>query len=120
MIANYEKWTVDMIFDIKNEKSENIPNFKGGEKFFTAKMHYDGLNRFLHGTLIPGATIGEHLHDTNSEIIYFLSGKGTVLYDGEKIAVEAGQCHYCPKGHSHSLINDSDEDLVFFAVVPNQ
>ena len=85
-----------MIFDIKNEKSENIPNFKGGEKFFTA------------------------LHDTNSEIIYFLSGKGTVLYDGEKLAVEAGQCHYCPKGHSHSLINDSDEDLVFFAVVPNQ
>ena len=64
-----------MIFDIKNEKSENIP---------------------------------------------FLSGKGTVLYDGEKLAVEAGQCHYCPKGHSHSLINDSDEDLVFFAVVPNQ
>ena len=59
-----------MIFDIKGEKSENIPNFKGGEKFFSAKMHYDGMNRFLHGTLIPGATIGEHLHDTSSEIIY--------------------------------------------------
>ena len=87
-----------MIFDIKGEKSENIPNFKGGEKFFSAKMHYDGMNRFLHGTLIPGATIGEHLHDTSSEIIYFLSGKGSVLYDGERFEVEAGQCHYCPNG----------------------
>ena len=34
--------------------------------------------------------------------------------------VEAGVCHYCPKGHTHSMINDSDEDLVFFAVVPVQ
>ena len=31
-----------------------------------------------------------------------------------------GDCHYCPKGHTHSLINNSDEDLVFFAVVPVQ
>ncbi len=27
---------------------------------------------------------------------------------------------YCPKGHPHSLVNDSDADLVFFAVVPEQ
>ena len=57
-----------MIFDIKNEKSENIPNFKGGEKFFTAKMHYDGLNRFLHGTLVPGATIGEQKSSRSRQV----------------------------------------------------
>lgn len=43
-----------------------------------------------------------------------------MLYDGAYEDVEAGVCHYCPKGHSHSLINNSDADLVFFAVVPNQ
>ena len=109
-----------MIFDIINEKAEAIPNFKGGEKYLSAKMHYDGMNRFLHGGLVPGATIGEHTHDENSEVIYILSGKGHVLYDGELLEVSEGQVHYCPKGHSHSLINDSDGDLVFFAVVPNQ
>ena len=110
-----------MIFDIKNEKSENIPNFKGGEKFFTAKMHYDGLNRFLHGTLVPGATIGEHLHDTNSEIIYILGGEARCLYDDSEERLVPGQCHYCPKGHSHSLVNASTtEPLLFFAVVPEQ
>ena len=77
-------------------------------------------NKILHGTLIPGATIGEHLHDTNSEVIYILRGHGSVLYDGEKHPISEGQCHYCPKGHRHSLINDSDADLVFFAVIPNQ
>lgn len=109
-----------MVFDILNEDPKVIPNFKGGEKYICAKMHYDGLNRFMHGQLISGATIGEHTHENNSEIIYFLSGHGYVLYDGEKIPVSAGQCHYCPKGHTHSLVNDSDGDLIFFAVVPNQ
>ena len=34
--------------------------------------------------------------------------------------VEAGQCHYCPKGHEHCFINKGKKDLVFFAVVPQQ
>jgi len=41
-----------------------------------------------------------------------------VLYDGEYEPVGPGTCHYCPNGHSHSLINDSGEDLIFFAVIP--
>ena len=109
-----------MIYDIDNEKPEKLENFKGGEKYLSAIIHDDGLNKILHGTLIPGATIGEHLHDTNSEVIYILRGHGSVLYDGEKHPVSEGQCHYCPKGHRHSLINDSEADLVFFAVIPNQ
>lgn len=109
-----------MIFDLKNEKAEALPNFKGGEKYLDAKMHYDGVNRILHGRLIPGATIGLHTHETDSEMIYFLSGRGYMLFDGKKEEVEAGMCHYCPKGHTHCMINDSDGDLVFFAVVASQ
>lgn len=109
-----------MIIDFNNEKATVIPNFKGGEKSISAKMYFDGVNRILHGVLESGATIGLHTHETNSEIIYFISGKGKVLYDGEYETVEQGMCHYCPKGHSHSLINDSNSDLVFFAVVPEQ
>ena len=41
-----------------------------------------------------------------------------VRADGETIRISAGQAHYCPKGHSHSLRNDGDEDLVFFAIIP--
>lgn len=109
-----------MIIDLKNEQATVIPNFKGGEKSISAKMFFDGNNRILHGVLESGATIGLHTHETNSEVIYFLKGTGKVLYDGEYERVEEGMCHYCPKGHTHSLINDSDADLVFFAVVPEQ
>ena len=42
-------------------------------------------------------------------------------YEGKLSAVSAGDCLYCPKGHTHSLRNiSSDCDLVFYAVVPQQ
>lgn len=53
-------------------------------------------------------------------MIYILQGKGKALYDDREEELYTGVCHYCPKGHSHSIINNSDEDLIFFAVVPQQ
>ena len=104
-----------------NEMPETVlRNFNGGEKELRAKMSVDEHNKILYGRLEPGASIGIHTHDTSSEIIYILQGKGIVLYDGSAEHVEAGLCHYCPKGHAHSLINDSDGELLFFAVVPQQ
>lgn len=97
-----------------------IPSFKGGEKEYRAKMFFDGTNRIMKGLLIPGASIGMHTHEDSSEIIFITAGKGTVIFDSEKSVVQAGICHYCPKGHTHSLINDSDADLEFLAVVPMQ
>lgn len=109
-----------MVYDLKNETAQIFDNFKGGQKSLKAKMHFDGVNRILHGVLESGATIGIHTHETNSEIIYILNGSGKVLFDGKYESVSQGMCHYCPKGHSHSLINDSDSELEFFAVVPEQ
>ena len=97
-----------------------IPNFLGGEGAVRAKMRVDELGKILHGVLEPGSTIGLHTHETSSEIIYILAGTGRVLYDGGDEPLSAGSCHYCPKGHAHSLINDSGGLLEVFAVVPNQ
>lgn len=96
------------------------PAFKGGEKELNARMYFDGTNRIMKGRLVPGASIGMHTHDAGSEIILVTEGRGCVIYDGERIALETGDVHYCPKGHTHSLVNDSDADMKFFAVVPQQ
>ena len=109
-----------MILDMMNLEEQALPNFKGGEGVTCARMHVDGLNRIMLVRLPHGASIGMHTHETSSEIIYILSGMGKVLYDGGSERVTPGQCHYCPKGHSHSLINEGAEDLCFFAVVPEQ
>jgi len=85
-----------------------------------AKMVVDDKNKIIVGNLIPGATIGKHTHETSSEIIYILEGHGTSYVDDEETKVGPGFCQYCPKGHSHQLINTGTKDLIFFAVVPEQ
>ncbi len=97
-----------------------IPNFMGGEGHIRARMRVDSNGKIMRGSLEPGASIGLHTHTTSSEIIYILSGTGKALYDDGVDLLAIGDCHYCPKGHSHSLINDGTEPLEFFAVVPEQ
>ena len=109
-----------MLIDFSQMEETVIPNFLGGEGAVRAKMRVDELGKILHGVLEPGSTIGLHTHETSSEIIYILAGTGRGLYDGGDEPLSAGSCHYCPKGHAHSLINDGGELLEFFAVVPNQ
>ncbi len=107
-----------MNINFKDIKIEDIANFKGGEKSAKMQFYVDENNRIMRGCLVPGASIGLHTHTKNSEIMYILQGTGKVLCDGEYSPVTVGDVHYCPKGHEHSLINCGDEDLIFFAVVP--
>jgi len=96
------------------------PAFKGGEGTFYNKTFTDGVNKMMHGKLEPGSSIGYHKHEGNCEMIFIVEGEGKVFYDDTEEAVKPGTVHYCPEGHSHSLINNGSEDLVFYAVVPKQ
>ena len=107
-----------MRIDFDTMETTVIPHFRGGEKEVSSEMFVDECNKIMRGRLIPGASIGLHTHETSSEIIYILSGSGKALCDGGSEDLFPGKCHYCPQGHTHSLINDGSEDLVFFAVVP--
>lgn len=109
-----------MKIDFTQIEEKAIPAFKGGEKEFNVRMYADSKNKIMKGRLIPGASIGLHSHVGNSEIMFITKGSGHVLYDGEKISLAAGDVHYCPEGHAHSLVNDGDSDLEFSAVVPQQ
>ena len=107
-----------MLLDFKKMEEKVIPHFKGGEKEIAAKMYLDENNRIMRGKLQPGASIGMHTHDINSEIIFIISGNGKVLIDDGEEKVSAGSVHYCPMGHAHSLINNGEQDLEFYCVVP--
>ncbi len=107
-----------MIIDFKKIKEEKTSGFKGGEGAMIHTMVSDEYGKIIRGRLEPGSGIGLHTHETSSEYIFILSGRGECTYDGETEIVEAGQCHFCPKGHSHSMKNNGDEDLEFFCAVP--
>ena len=107
-----------IMFDQMNDTV--LEHFNGGEGQFVAKMFNDGKCKILRGLLKPGCSIGMHTHVTSSEVIYVLSGEGRMYMGDEVETLTAGDCHYCPLGQSHSFVNESQEDLVFFAVVPEQ
>ncbi|MBQ8431916.1 MAG: cupin domain-containing protein [Clostridia bacterium] len=117
-----------MKIELNSLPVQHLTNFNGGEKELLANLFFDGVNKILRGRLVPGASIGYHCHATSSEIIYILSGKGTVYVNEKDTGMEQAvreelspeDCHYCPKGWYHSLVNEGQEDLVFFAVVPQQ
>ena len=107
-----------MLPNLDQIEEKKIPNMRGGEGQASMRIYDDGDNKIMRGCLAPGCSIGLHVHDTSSEIVCILSGTGKVLCDGQYEPLSAGAVHYCPKGHEHSLINDSQGDLIFFAVVP--
>ena len=137
-----------MVIDFQNMDEKPVEGFKGGIGVTNLKKFENELGKIILGRLEPGATIGLHTHETNSEAIYIISGTADFIYDPESVAddkvcgdqkhdgsasdqnhddkpeisetVSAGGCHYCPKGHTHSMVNNSDEDIVFFAVVSEQ
>lgn len=108
------------MIDFNKIPEKLMPDFQGGEGVTAARMFVDDKTKIMRLTLAPGASIGMHCHEDSCEVIYVLSGTGTAILDGVEETVEAGECHYCPKGHTHSFINKGKKDLVFFAVVPQQ
>ena len=109
-----------MIIDFASMKEEIIPEFKNGKGILAARTFAEPACRIMHGTLAPGSSVGYHKHETSCEVIYVLSGEAEFEYEDTREAVKAGGCHYCPKGHSHSVLNNGTEDLVYLAVVPEQ
>lgn len=109
-----------MLIKLNDIEEKELKAFYGGEGALCAKLFTDGQNKILRGRLEVGSTIGLHVHETSSEIIFILSGKGKSICDGKEEVLSVGDCHYCPKGSEHCLINEGEEDLIFYAVVPQQ
>jgi mannose-6-phosphate isomerase-like protein (cupin superfamily) len=109
-----------MIIRFSELEEQELKAFKGGMVALNAKVYSDGQNKILRGRLVPGATVGMHRHEDSAEIIFILSGKAKSICDGKEEWLFVGDCHYCPKGSEHCLINAGEEDLLFYAVVPQQ
>ncbi|MCQ2607368.1 MAG: cupin domain-containing protein [Bacteroidales bacterium] len=108
-----------MNIDLTAITENEVANFKGGEKSAIFQTFQDDKNKIMRIRLTPGASIGLHKHEGNSEIVYVLQGSGNVLYDGKNSPLSVGTLHYCPENHEHSISNTGTEDLIFLGIVPN-
>lgn len=72
---------------------------------------------FNHMVLAPGNSIGEHQHEGDNEIFYFISGTGEYNDNGTLVQVGPGDTTVCNDGETHSLANTGDVSLEFIALI---
>ena len=72
---------------------------------------------FAKITLVPGAGVGHHEHEKDSELFYILKGTAEYSDNGEIYEVSAGDVTICPVGKGHSIANKTDEVVEFAALI---
>lgn len=76
--------------------------------------------KFVHDDVIePGASIGEHRHDSDEEFYYILEGTGEMTLDGKVVAVQEGDFCFTQSGHRHSLRNTGAQSMRLLVVCAN-
>ena len=102
---------------------ENAPMGGAGllllDKMSQAVKLPDSVGMFAKATLAPGAEVGYHVHSTDSEAYYILSGVGEYTENGVTTLVSAGDVTYTPMGEGHGIKNVGAEPLVFIALILN-
>lgn len=115
-----------MIFYAKERKASRRQNVQGGAGEvhgvhpLNADARPEGTAFKMVGqmTLVPGASIGFHIHEDDEEIYLITSGRGAYTdHDQREYPVAAGDLTLTRKGQGHGLANTGDETLTFVAVI---
>jgi mannose-6-phosphate isomerase-like protein (cupin superfamily) len=106
--------------EMKTEVKEKLRGGEGNVAFVHLVTDYEkekNLKMMAELTLQPGASIGRHNHETETEYYLILSGSGTVDDNGTEVQVKAGDSIITGNGDFHSITNTGTVPLVFHAII---
>lgn len=101
------------------EKVE-IKQMRGGEgSVFIERSTILPLNCKMYAriTILPNSSIGMHVHEDDEEVVYILDGSGLAFIDDEFRPVIKDEAHIVKKGRRHSIVNNSNNDLIILAII---
>ena len=74
-----------------------------------------------HATFPPGTFVPPHIHPTQDEFIYVLSGRYDLWLNGKDFVAKAGDLVRMPRGLPHGIFNKSGETATsLFWVTPTR
>ena len=74
-----------------------------------------------HALLPPGTFVPPHIHPTQDEFVYVLSGRYDLWLDGKDFTAKAGDLVRMPRGVPHGIFNKSGETATsLFWVTPTR
>lgn len=106
--------------EIVIDKLENAYGGKGYvtlEKILGDKELNGKCGLFAKVTIEPNNELGFHIHTGESETYYMLSGEGEYNDNGITRTVKTGDITFTPNGFGHGMINNSNEPVVFMALI---
>ena len=75
---------------------------------------------FAKVTIPPGASLGVHPHNGNTETYHIIQGEGLYNDNGKEVKIGVGTTTFCPDGEVHGIENVGDIDLIFIALIINR
>ncbi len=106
-----------MIIDFNSIEQATFPGMNNGTGTMTARMYNDEKYRIVPTVIHAHSSIGLHKQSSGDDMNYIISGHGKAICDGTEETLKPGVMHICPKGSEHSIINDTDEDLIKLTIV---
>ena len=105
-----------------NEQSKSVREYmRGGKKHVEltalSKELPENARLFSKLTLIPGASIGYHVHENETELFYFVSGRARVRDDDDFFDLTPGDAMATSSGHGHAVESIGTEPLVLVACI---
>ena len=112
-----------MVIKSADCERENREHMRGGDG--TVKItHFAGKKELLDKgrffariTLEPGCSIGEHIHEGDSEIFIVERGCPTYNDGGVLVDAEPGDVLICPAETAHSIKNNTSETVDIIALI---
>lgn len=113
-----------MVRKQENVAFERKPSPFGGKGEITVRSLLNGPEElyhrgrvFAHTTVYPGAGLGYHVHENESETYYILSGKGLFNDNGTLVSVSAGDVTFTGAGQGHSIEAIGPEPVEMIALI---
>lgn len=106
----------------KDQQAHSVREFmRGGKKqvqmtTLSAQLP-ENMRLFSVLTLVPGASIGYHVHESETELYYILEGCGRVQDDDKVCDIWEGDSMATFSGHGHAVENTGDTNLVILAAI---
>ncbi len=91
------------IHDIKEKAKENT-NFR---QVLATSEH----TQVVVMSIPPGEDIGEEVHSSNDQVLYFVEGQGKAILEGEERTFGENDIFLVKSGTKHNFINTGPKDL---------
>jgi mannose-6-phosphate isomerase-like protein (cupin superfamily) len=105
--------------EMKSEKKDKMRDGEGTVAFnyLVVCEKEKNVRMLAELTLPPGASIGYHSHEKETEYFIFISGEGVANDNGVETQVKAGDFMSTGNGAYHSVKNTGTVPLVFSALI---